>query len=490
MAVLEDPAPSVGTARVTAAPPRRDRGGIWPLVLRLHFYAGVLVAPFLLVAAVTGLLFTLTPQLDRVLYGDELSVRSVPVQGEAAARPLSEQLSAARAAHPEGTVAYVSTPRTPEDTTRVVLNVAGLRPEEQRTVFVDPYTARVTGELTTWFDATPVTTWLDTLHRNLHLGDAGALYSELAASWLWVVVLGGLAMWLFRGRTYRRGRKRRQVVLPDLAAAKGVRRTRGWHASTGVWLAVGLLFLSATGLTWSDHAGARFTELQEALGATRPALVTALPTSTPDPAGSSGHHEEAVDEPAAMPEVDPAELDAVLATGRAAGMAGPVVVTPPADLASTWSVAQADHVWPMRLSSVAVDAGSGTVTARTSYDEWPLLSKLSSLGVQAHMGVLFGLVNQILLAALAIGLICVIVWGYRMWWQRRPTRADRRAPVGTPPARGTWRQLSTPVLVGIVAVTLLLCWALPLLGFSLAAFLITDAYAEEFGKQRAAACSR
>ncbi|AZS76006.1 hypothetical protein DDE74_38645 [Streptomyces lydicus] len=27
-----------------------------PLVLRLHFYAGVLIAPFLLVAAVTGLL--------------------------------------------------------------------------------------------------------------------------------------------------------------------------------------------------------------------------------------------------------------------------------------------------------------------------------------------------------------------------------------------------------------------------------------------------
>jgi plastocyanin domain-containing protein len=42
-------------------------------------------------------------------------------------------------------------------------------------------------------------------------------------------------------------------------------------------------------------------------------------------------------------------------------------------------------------------------------------------------------VNQILLAALALGLLCVIVWGYRMWWQRRPTRADRRALAGTPP---------------------------------------------------------
>ena len=57
------------------------------------------------------------------------------------------------------------------------------------------------------------------------------------------------------------------------------------------------------------------------------------------------------------------------------------------------------------------------------------------------MGILFGLVNQILLAALALGLLCVIVWGYRMWWQRRPTRADRRAIAGTA-ARPRWRPRS------------------------------------------------
>jgi uncharacterized iron-regulated membrane protein len=59
------------------------------------------------------------------------------------------------------------------------------------------------------------------------------------------------------------------------------------------------------------------------------------------------------------------------------------------------------------------------------------MAKLSKLGVQAHMGYQFGLANQLLLAALALGLLCVIVWGYRMWWQRRPTRTDRRAIVGT-----------------------------------------------------------
>lgn len=36
----------------------------------------------------------------------------------------------------------------------------------------------------------PLRTWLDYLHRNLLLGDVGRVYSELAASWLWVTALG------------------------------------------------------------------------------------------------------------------------------------------------------------------------------------------------------------------------------------------------------------------------------------------------------------
>ncbi|CCQ18212.1 PepSY-associated TM helix domain-containing protein [Rhodococcus sp. IEGM 1401] len=64
-----------------------------------------------------------------------------------------------------------------------------------RTVFVDPYTAQVRGELTTFGEWLPVRAWIDELHRNLHLGDLGRNYSELAASWLWVVALGGLVLW-------------------------------------------------------------------------------------------------------------------------------------------------------------------------------------------------------------------------------------------------------------------------------------------------------
>ncbi|MGW4221090.1 PepSY-associated TM helix domain-containing protein [Streptomyces bacillaris] len=458
-------------------PPGRSWEAVRHLLARLHFYAGVLVAPFLLVAALTGLAYTLTPQLDQLVYGDRLRVERV---GETV-RPLSEQIAAARAAYPEGTTASVVTPPGPEDTTRVVLAVPELG-EKQRTVFVDPYTAEVRGELTTWFGSTPLTTWLDDLHRNLHLGETGRLYSEVAASWLWVAVAGGLVLWIGRRSRGRRPKSARGVLLPE-RGARGVRRTRGWHAVTGLWLALGLLFLSATGLTWSNYAGERFGRLLDAVNGNAPALDTTLPGAE---APAEDHSEHAGHGGSGGATADPAGFDTALAAARNAGLGGTVVVTPAADAASAWSVAQNDNVWPVHYDRVAVDASTGEVTSRTRWADHPALSKLSKLGVQGHMGVLFGVVNQIALAIVAVGLTAVTVWGYRMWWQRRPTRADRRALVGRAPEPGAWRRLPLPVLVLGVPAVVALGWALPVLGVTLAGFLVVDAVVGAVRRRRTA----
>ncbi|MFJ6197405.1 PepSY-associated TM helix domain-containing protein [Micromonospora sp. NPDC092111] len=454
-------APAPGTPAPATTP--AARAGWGALLLRVHFYAGILVAPFLLVAALTGLAYTVTPQVDRIVYGGQLTVERV---GDTP-RPLAEQITAARAAHPEGSLASV-TPGEGDATTQVVFDVADLG-EKQHTVYVDPYTAEVTGTLTTWFGSTPLTTWLDDLHRNLHLGALGRYYSEIAASWLWVLVLGGVILWWRRQRPGV-GRIRR-LFGPDLAARRGVRRTRSWHAATGLWLAVGLLLLSATGLTWSRYAGDNFGAGLDALDSRTPEVSTVLPGAA-SPGTGSGHHGGGQAGPATA--IDPAVTDRVLAIARDAGLDGPVEITPAADARSTWTVTQVDNTWPVRKDRIAVDPATGTVTARSDFASWPLLARLSSLGVSAHMGRLFGPVNQVLLAALALGLLCVIVWGYRMWWQRRPTRTGRRAAVGAAPARGGWQRLPGWGIAVGVPVVFAVGWALPLLGVTLLAFLVVD----------------
>ena len=90
----------------------------------------------------------------------------------------------------------------PGATTRVLFASDG---DARPTVFVNPADGTVVGELMTYGTSgvLPLRTTIDQLHRNLLLGEPGRLYSELAASWLWVVALGGVFLWFSRRRTQR-----------------------------------------------------------------------------------------------------------------------------------------------------------------------------------------------------------------------------------------------------------------------------------------------
>ncbi|MEK8104717.1 PepSY-associated TM helix domain-containing protein [Micromonospora sp. M12] len=228
------------------------------------------------------------------------------------------------------------------------------------------------------------------------------------------------------------------VVRPRPRGRSGRTAYPGWHAATGLWLAVGLLFLSATGLTWSRHAG-------ESFGAGLDALNSRTPRCPP-PCRARPHPPTAA------------------AITRATAGRPPCSTRPRPTVSSRSPAARVgrsgrDHA--RRRRPVGVDGHPGGQhlagpqgpgcrrPGRGHGDRAQRLRVLAAAGTAERSrypgphGVLFGPINQILLAALALGLLCVIVWGYRMWWQRRPTRTDRRAPVGTVPERGRggWRPL-------------------------------------------------
>ena len=102
------------------------------------------------------------------------------------------------------------------------------------------------------------------------------------------------------------------------------------------------------------------------------------------------------------------------------------------------------------------------------FDDWPLAAKLARWGVDAHMGLLFGLVNQIVLALFAVGIIALVLLGYRMWWRRRPLGGGVAGPPG---ARA---RPSLPAVATVGAVAVLVGLAVPLLGASLIGFLLLD----------------
>ena len=145
--------------------------------------------------------YALTPQLENWLYADALNTRTT-----GAPLPLANQVAAAqRAAGPAATLSVVRPAPGPGVTTRVMFNAPGLGESESRAIFVDPVNGEVLGDYTVYGTSgiLPLRTAIDQFHRALLLGTTGRLYSELAASWLWLAALGGCVLWA-RQRCARR----------------------------------------------------------------------------------------------------------------------------------------------------------------------------------------------------------------------------------------------------------------------------------------------
>lgn len=433
------------------------------LLLRLHFYAGLLVGPFIFVAALSGAVFALTPQIESWLYHTELST-----EAPGPAQPLAEQIRVARTfIGDEATLAAVRPAPSEGETTRVMFTVPNLQPYEHQAVFIDPATLAVRGSLVVYGTSgtLPFRIWIDYVHRHLHLGDIGRYYSELAASWLWLVALGGLVLW-WQGR---RGSRR-----PDSPR----QRLRRWHSTLGVVILLALLFFSVTGLTWSKWAGGNIADLRAWLDWGTPGLDTSL-SGVDSGIQSHAHHGSHDTGQSGVSQLDAgATYDRVLERARQAGIdAGKVEIKPGTDGSRAWMVREIDRSWPTQVDSVAIEPNTLTVTDKVEFETFPIAAKLTRWGIDAHMGILFGLPNQLFVAGCALALCVLIVLGYRMWWIRRPTRAGE--------AQRLWhRILKAPplalVVMAFVAITLGLF--APVMGISLVVFLLVDGALAERGR--------
>ncbi|MBF6350918.1 PepSY domain-containing protein [Nocardia flavorosea] len=463
----------VAEARDNAAPAtntnKPGRGAFRALALRLHFYAGLFVGPFLLTAALTGALYAISPTLESFVHRDVLYADT-----EGPQRPLSEQVAAGVAARPELTLVAVAPAPVPGETTRVLFSDPGLGESERRAVFVDPVTARPVGESVVYGSsgALPVRAWISQAHRHLHLGEPGRLYSELAASWLWLIASAGLVLWVRRVRARRRRNSAIWLFAPDLAPNTRGRRLN-WHGAVGVWILPVLLLLSATGLTWSTYAGANIEQLREDLSWTTPAVDTALPNSaSSNHSDHAGHHgTPAMTHTVAAERIE--QLDTVLAAARAAGVTKPAEISVPGADAGAFAVKELRRSGTLTVDAVAVDGATGAITDQLPYSEWNLMAKLANWGIQLHMGLMFGLPNQLLLLVAMVGLVTVIVRGYLMWWQRRPATAGTWRAAGRPPRRGVLRRC-LPLAIPALVAAALIGWFAPVFGLSLLVFLLVD----------------
>ena len=436
------------------------------LLRRLHFYIGLFIGPFIFIAAFTGTLYVASPQLEHALYKDALTGST---SGEK--QPLASQIAIAeQMTGGHLTISAVRPALVAGETSRVMFADPLLSESENRAVFIDPVTLAMKGDMTVYGTSgiLPFRQWLDYAHRSLLLGNPGRVYSELAASWMWVAALGGIVLWFFT-RPKRRLNNRLQ-------------NTRRLHAGLGWILLAGMLLFSATGLTWSQWAGGNVDKMRAAFGWLTPQVNTLLSEEAEihDPHAEHHMHHAGMAMPAEGIELS--LYDKILQAAQYAGIhADKLEIRPPRDARRAWTVTEIDRSWPTRVDAVAVDGASLHIIDRTRFADYPLMAKLTRWGVDFHMGVLFGWVNQLILMMFGIALCLAILLGYRLWWLRRPAGAQ------TSPAKTliqSWLRLPLVSRSVTLCLALLFGAALPVMGGSLVLLLAVDYVRWRQGRER------
>lgn len=218
---------------------RPATAGLFRVVWRWHFYAGLVTSPFLLTLAVTGFLYIFSPEIQHYLRRDLLDVEP----GTRRVLP-SVQVDAALRRFPDRKMLRLTSPPEPTRSTLVVLGDKSGKP--QFDVYINPYTGLVLGAVDPQRDTVRkfFRTVLD-IHRRLFIGTTGRVIVELVTCWGVVLLVTGVYLWWPRRREKVQG-----VWLPRLKRKPYV-VLRDLHALTGIYLLPVLLLIAATGMVYT-----------------------------------------------------------------------------------------------------------------------------------------------------------------------------------------------------------------------------------------------
>jgi len=441
----------------SAAIRSNSRAGLYRLIWRWHFYAGLFCIPFILVLSLTGSIYLFRPQIDALLDSPYNHV-----QADTARRPLSEQVQAALAQVPGGVLNAYQLPDGPTEAAQILIG----KGNELQRVYVDPVTAEVLHSVA---DDQRFTRQLFHLHGELLMGNLGSALVELAACWTIVMLLSGLYLW------WPRGGRLAGVLYPRLSE-RGRLFWRDLHAVVGFWVSLFAMLLILSGLPWATFWGGALKELRQWVAchtveqdwttgrASELAQRRAMNTPVADEhANMPGmHHDRVMSMPMGA---DYSQLERLAPMVQDMHLAAPVLIAPPSAKSPNWTARSDAANRPQRVNLV-LDSTNSKVLKRVDFSQRPLLDRVIGYGVAAHEGQLFGLANQLLGLLTALGLVTLSLSALLLWWRRRPQGA-----LGAPPALA-----ESHYPAALLGMLVLLGLYLPLLGASMLSLWLLERY--------------
>ncbi|WP_235988931.1 PepSY-associated TM helix domain-containing protein [Aquibacillus kalidii] len=385
---------------------KRPRRSISQIIWRWHMYGGIVIAPFLIMLAITGSIYLFKPQIEQFLYDDYLNV----VEQEEKLPP-STHIAAVQKEYPE---AEITRYRPGEGTTRsaeVKVNNNG----NYLTIFVNPYTAEIVGELN---DQHRIIDRIEEFHGELMLGTFGDRIVELVACWTLILILTGMYIWMPKTKFKIFG-----TILPRFKSGKRI-LIRDLHAIPGFWLSVAITFLVITGLLWSGFWGTKVQTLMTNNGLGYPPSIWV--GSAPS---SSIQTKEIADVPWAaqnleVPSSDqqsylPLSIDDVITITDKENIYPTYEVIYPRTPEGVYSIS----VFPPKAKDEAtlhIDQYTGAILADYRYNDYQPIGKAMAWGITVHKGLEYGLPNQIIGLVVCVGIVVLVISGIVLWWKRKP----------------------------------------------------------------------
>ena len=433
---------------------------LYRAVWRWHFYAGLIVVPFLTFLALTGLIMLYGNSIDTFL-GPKYHVTSGGQRASAIAQAL-----AAEQAVPGGKVSLFVSPARADIASYFIVKAD----KAQTVVVVDPHGPKILASYSrdnTWFN------WASGLHGTMWVGDIGDRILEVTAGLGIILVITGCYLWWPRD-----GRGIAGALLPRLSL-KGWALWRELHKSIGFWMSVVLLFFFVSGMAWTGIWGAKYVQAWSTFPSAKfdnvplsdktmatlnggalkevpwPLEQTKLPTSGSQ-AGIVG-----------VPSGQPVNLNTVADFAKTIGFDGQFRVNLPDGEEGVFTVSadsmDGDTNSPFGDHTVHIDQYTGKVLADIGFADYSLAGKSMAAGVALHQGNL-GLWNTLLNTVFCLGIIFLSVSGVVMWWKRRS--------IGTLSAPLYPRDYRVPKAILVIGV--LVCAAFPLTGIAVVLFAIVD----------------
>lgn len=434
---------------------------------RLHFWAGLLTAPIILFAALTGLLYVFTPQIETWRHAALDTVNTVNMV--APHQSLDAQLAAAQAQFSNDTLRTIVPAFTDTQTTQFIFGDKKKRtaptplevnkanetneaknPEHQHhapatasasaapfIAYLNPGTLAVQGTIA---EDGRFKEWASKLHSTALQGDGWRWLIELGVSWMIMMLITGIYLWWPRGKA-----NWRSVLRWNRSQNQRV-NWRYFHSISSVAFSVLTLTILLTGITWSKYAGDNFRAMQTALKQSSPRAPKELQSTF-------------------TPGISALSAEAIYRKARQLAPEIQMQLTPPKSERGVWRIESFDRTQPHKRFQLVLDAYNGAVLYQSGWGNLPLLAQATAVGIPFHRGE-FGWWNQALLILVALSTIFSVVSGYVMWLQRR------KAGSLSAPAIDRSHALAIPWWMYLILI--MLGYALPVFGISLVLLLMVE----------------